>query len=387
MVTIGHVPPEMVRAASDGKLDQPWPAQLNKLMVEGGHDLVLSIGQVVPHEVLGMANYNKNLFVGIGGAEAINLSHMIGAVYGMERMMGVADNPLRRVLNYASEHFLAGTYPLIYILTVIGPSAADPKKLQTRGLYIGDDAECFFKAAALSIQVNFTLLESPVKKVVAFLDEEEFASTWLGNKSIYRTRMLIDDGGELVVLAPGVKKFGEDEAIDHLIRKYGYRTTPELMELLKNNEELKENLSAVAHLVHGSSEGRFKVVYATNPSQGGLTKEEVEGVGYGWMDYQEAIKLYDPEALSNGFNTLEGGEEVYFVQAPALGLWAAKTRFQRDLKAGEGGGGEEDGGKEEEEEGKPAAAAAVVGSSSPVREPPSKRTKAEEEEEEGGEEA
>ena len=219
-MTIGHVPPEMVRAASDGKLDQPWPAQLNKLMVEGGHDLVLSIGQVVPHEVLGMANYNKNLFVGIGGAEAINLSHMIGAVYGMERMMGVADNPLRRVLNYASEHFLAGTYPLIYMLTVIGPSAADPKKLETRGLFIGDDAECFFKAAALSIQVNFTLLEHPVKKVVAFLDEDEFASTWLGNKSIYRTRMLIDDGGELVVLAPGVKKFGEDEAIDKLIRTY-----------------------------------------------------------------------------------------------------------------------------------------------------------------------
>lgn len=218
VITIGHVPADMVQAASDGKLDQPWPAQLNKLMVEGGHDLILSIGQVVPHEVLGMANYNKNLFVGIGGAEAINLSHFIGAVYGMERMMGVADNPLRRVLNHASEQFLAGVYPLIYILTVIGPSDEDPRVLRTRGLYIGDDAECFFKAAALSIQVNFTLLEKPVRKVVAFLDKEEFQSTWLGNKAIYRTRMMIEDGGELLVLAPGVRKFGEDEAIDALIR-------------------------------------------------------------------------------------------------------------------------------------------------------------------------
>ncbi|RHY41534.1 hypothetical protein DYB30_006152 [Aphanomyces astaci] len=100
-------------------VDEPWPAQLNKLIWEGGHDLILSIGQVVPHEVMGMANYNKNLFVGTGGSDAINFSHFIGAVYGMERMMGRANNPLRRILNYASDHFLTHL-PIVYVQTVIG---------------------------------------------------------------------------------------------------------------------------------------------------------------------------------------------------------------------------------------------------------------------------
>lgn len=96
----------------------------------------------------------------------------------------------------------------------------------TRGVFIGDDEECFLKAAELSLEVNFELLDAPLDKVVVYLDPEEFKSTWLGNKSIYRTRMAIADDGELIVLAPGVARFGEDKRIDELIRKYGYRTTP-----------------------------------------------------------------------------------------------------------------------------------------------------------------
>lgn len=189
----------------------------------GGHDLILSIGQVVPHEVMGMANYNKNIFVGTGGSEAINFSHFIGAVYGMERMMGRADNPLRRILNYASAHFVRHL-PIVYIQTVIG--RGENGELVTRGVFVGDDEECFMKAAELSLEVNFQLLDMPLDKVVVYLDPHEFKSTWLGNKSIYRTRMAIADGGELIVLAPGVHRFGEDQRIDELIRKYGYRTTP-----------------------------------------------------------------------------------------------------------------------------------------------------------------
>ena len=223
VVTIGHVPASMVSDASDGKVNEPWPAQLNRLVWEGQHDLILSIGQVVPHEVMGMANYNKNLFVGVGGSQAINFSHFIGAVYGMERMMGRADNPLRRILNYASDHFLAGL-PVVYVLTVIG--RRPDGELVTRGVFIGQDAECFYEAAKLSLEVNFTLVPEPLETVVVYLDPEEFKSTWLGNKSIYRTRMAIADGGHLIVLAPGVKTFGEDPEIDKLIRQFGYRTTP-----------------------------------------------------------------------------------------------------------------------------------------------------------------
>jgi nickel-dependent lactate racemase len=320
VVTLGEVPAEFVKEVSENRVDYSWPAQVNRLLVEGGHDLILSIGQVVPHEVIGMANYNKNVFVGTGGAEGINKSHFIGAAYGMERIMGRAVNPVRSVLNYASDHF-AKNMPIVYILTVVGKD--EHGKLTVRGLYIGDDMECFEKASELSLEVNFEMLDKPLKKVVVYLDPSEFKSTWLGNKSIYRTRMALDDAGELIVLAPGLKEFGEDKEIDKLIRKYGYLTTPEILDLTDKNDDLKNNLSAAAHLIHGSSENRFSITYCP----GHLTKEEIESVNYKYADLEEMTKKYDPDQLKDGFNTMPDGEEIFFISNPALGLWAFRERF------------------------------------------------------------
>ena len=99
--TLGFVESAVIKDLSEGRLEFDWPAQVNRMIVEGNHDLILSIGQVVPHEVVGMANHHKNILIGTGGAETINLSHYLGAVYGMERMMGQADTPVRRILNLA----------------------------------------------------------------------------------------------------------------------------------------------------------------------------------------------------------------------------------------------------------------------------------------------
>jgi nickel-dependent lactate racemase len=321
VVTVGTVPADFVEQVTEGIWKEPWPAQLNKLIWDGGHDLILSIGQVVPHEVMGMANYNKNIFVGTGGVRGINESHFIGAAYGMERMMGRADTPLRKILNYAQEHFCKNL-PLLYVLTVVGVN--ERRELVTRGLYIGDDRECYEAAAELSIKVNFTILQEEMPKVVVYLDEEEFHSTWLGNKSIYRTRMAIADRGELIVLAPGVKTFGEDPQIDVLIRKYGYRTTPEIMRFMRENADLQGNLSAAAHLIHGSSEGRFKVTYCP----GHLTKAEVESVGYEYADLATTERRYDPKKLHDGWNTGPDGERFYYISNPALGLWAYEGRLK-----------------------------------------------------------
>ena len=319
VLTIGQVPAEFVSKVTDGVWEKPWPAQMNKLVFEGGHDLILSIGQVVPHEVIGMANYNKNIFVGTGGVQGINESHFIGAAYGMERMMGRADTPLRKILNYAQDNFCQHL-PLIYVLTVVGSDLAG--NLVTRGLFIGDDVECFEKASELSAQVNFQQLDEEFDKVVVYLDPEEFHSTWLGNKAIYRTRMAIADGGELIVLAPKVKTFGEDLQIDALIRKYGYRTTPEIMKFMDDNEDLQNNLSAVAHLMHGSSENRFKITYCP----GELTKEEIEGVGYAYGELAEMLERYKIDNRQNGWHKTDAGERFYYVSNPALGLWAYKHR-------------------------------------------------------------
>lgn len=322
LVTLGIVPSEFINEVSEGKVDYTWPAQVNKILMEGNYDLILSIGQVVPHEVVGMANYNKNIFVGTGGSEGINKSHFLGAVYGMERIMGRADTPVRRVLNYASDNF-AKHLPIVYILTVIGKN--ENGKLVIRGLFIGDDYECFKLAADLSLKVNFQMLDNPFKKVVVYLDPSEFKSTWLGNKSVYRTRMAIADEGELIVLAPGLREFGEDPEIDKLIRKYGYVTTPEVLSFVKNNDDIKNNLSAAAHLIHGSSEGRFKITYCS----GNITKKEIEGVKFNFADLNDMMKKYNPEELKDGFNIMPDGEEIFYISNPALGLWAWKKNFNK----------------------------------------------------------
>ncbi len=319
--TLGIVPGEFVKEVSEGKVDFEWPAQVNKLLVDGGFDLILSIGQVVPHEVVGMANYNKNIFVGTGGQEGINKSHFLGAAYGMEKMMGRSETPVRKVLNYASEKF-AKDLPILYIQTVIAKD--ETGELVMRGLFIGEDYECFERAAELSLEVNFQMLDKPLKKVVVFLDPAEFKSTWLGNKSVYRTRMAIEDDGELIVLAPGLKEFGEDKEIDRLIRKYGYRTTPEVLKFVDENEDLQKNLSAAAHLIHGSSEDRFKITYCP----GSISKEEIESVNFSYADLEEMTKKYNPEELKDGFNTMPDGEEIFYISNPAIGLWAYKERFK-----------------------------------------------------------
>jgi nickel-dependent lactate racemase len=321
VVTIGEVPKEYVEEISEGKLSFSWPAQVNKLLLDKSFDLILSIGQVVPHEVIGMANYNKNIFVGTGGNEGINKSHYLGAIYGMERIMGRAKTPVRSILEYASTHF-AQELPIVYIQTVL--SKGDDGEMKLRGLFIGDDFECFQKAAELSLETNFIMVEKPIKKCIVYLDPKEFASTWLGNKSVYRTRMALADGAELIVLAPALKEFGEDKTIDSLIRKYGYANTPAILKAVEENADIQENLGAAAHLIHGSSEGRFSITYCPGDH---ITKEEIESVNYGYAPYAEMMEKYNVTQLKDGWNTVNG-EEIFYISNPALGLWAFPDRFK-----------------------------------------------------------
>ncbi len=319
VVKLGEVPGDYVKEISEGLVCDPIDVEVNKRLLDPSYDLILSVGQVVPHEVVGMANYSKNIFVGCGGSSMINASHMLGAFYGMERVMGKDHSPVRKVFDYAEEHFLK-ELPLMYLLTVTTQRGED---CAIHGFFAGRNRSLFEEAVKLSQQKNLNMIERPFKKVVVYLDEREFKSTWLGNKAIYRTRMAIADGGELVILAPGVSKFGEDKQNDALIRKYGYVGRENVLKLCKEKGDLQNNLSVAAHLIHGSSDGRFSVTYAVQH----LTQEEVEGVSFKYMDYEDAIQKYDPKCLKDGYNTLPDGEQIYFINNPALGLWALKERF------------------------------------------------------------
>ncbi len=206
---------------------------------------------------------------------------------------------------------------MLYALTVVEPMPDGT--MHTRGLFIGDDHDTFYQAAALAEKVNIYDLEKSPNHIVAYLEPDEFKSTWLGNKAIYRTRLAIADGGRLTILAPNVGKFGEDSRIDALIRKYGYQTKAEIIQMVEDNDDLAAQPSAAAHLVHGSHENRFEVVYAA----GKLTDQEIRSVNYTPGNLLALQQQYDIKQLTDGWHRDVDGSEFYFVRNPSLGLWRA----------------------------------------------------------------
>ena len=322
VVCIGEVPAEFISEITENLWKDSIRVEVSRRLIDENYDLIISPGQVVPHEVVGMSNHSKNIFVGAGGEEMINKSHMVGAVYGMERMLGKDNTPVRKIFDYSMEHFL-NQRPFLFALTV---ATAPNGKICTHGLFMGEGRDCLTKAVKLAQQKNINFVESGIKKCVVYLDPSEFKSTWIGDKAIYRTRMAMADGGELIILAPGVEKFGEDDQCDALIRKYGYRGRERLMEEFNKleNEDLRANMSTAAHLLLGSPDGRFSITYAVRE----ITRKEIEDVGFISADYDEMAQRYDPEALSYGKNTLPDGEEIFFIPNPALGLWINREKYE-----------------------------------------------------------
>ena len=320
VVKLGEVPADEVKRLSEGLWTEPVAVEVNRLLMDEKYDLIVSPGQVVPHEVIGMANHAKNIFVGVGGSAMINTSHMIGAVCGMEKAMGRDHTPVRQLFDYAFEHFMAKR-PILWVLTV---NTAPGGKIASHGLFIGEGRNCLTEAVKLAQKRNIDYVEHGLRKCVVYLDPSEFSSTWLGNKAVYRTRMAMADGGELIILAPGVRQFGEDRTVDALIRKYGYRGRLHTLEVFKRDDadDLRANMGAAAHLIHGSSDGRFSITYCVKE----ITQEEIDGVGFKSADYDEMAAKYDPAKLRYGYNTVDG-EEIYFIPNPALGLWINKEKF------------------------------------------------------------
>lgn len=316
---IGEVPVEFVKEISKGKADWAIPVSLNKMLLEENWDLIINVGHVVPHEVLGFANHNKNYFIGLGGKDMICASHMMAACCGIENNLGQLITPLRACYNKAQDEYLSDLPDMFFEVVM---AYDEDGKLGHTGVYVGNDLDTYLDAAKASREQNITIVP-PLKKVVAVMQGDEFYSTWVANKAIYRTRMAMADGGELLIIAPGLERFGEQPEVDTLIRKYGYTGTPNVMKLWKTEDMLQDLTHGTAHLIHGSSEGRFKITYAP----GHLTKEEVEGVNFGYADYAETIKRYNPEKMQNGFNTMPDGEEVYFISTPSAGLWSTAEKL------------------------------------------------------------
>jgi nickel-dependent lactate racemase len=319
-VRLGEIPAAFVHEVSRGAADWAIPVVVNRMLIEGPWDLVINVGHVVPHEVLGFANHTKNYFIGLAGKEMICAAHMAAACYGIENNLGTLTTPLRACFNKAEDDYLTDL-PDLYVQIVMARN--EQGELVHTGLYVGDDLETYLEAARQSREQNITVLDEPLEKVVCVMQGDEFFSTWVANKAIYRTRMALADGGELVVIAPGLKRFGEQPEVDRLIRKYGYVGTPKVMEHYHSDPALQDLAHAAAHLMHGSSEGRFSITYAP----GHLSRGEIEGVNFRYADLGEILAKYPPDRLKEGFNDLPNGQRIFFIPTPSAGLWSTREKL------------------------------------------------------------
>jgi nickel-dependent lactate racemase len=319
-VRVGEIPADFVKEVTRGAADWAIPVVLNRALMEGPWDLVVNVGHVVPHEVLGFANHNKNYFIGLAGKEMICAAHMAAACCGIENNLGTLITPVRACFNKAEEDYL-GRLPDLYVQLVLARSPQG--ELVHTGVYVGDDLETYLEAARQSRRQNITVLEEPLRKVVCVMQGDEFFSTWVANKAIYRTRMALADGGELVIIAPGLKRFGEQPEVDALIRKYGYAGTPKVMDCYRRDPVLQDLAHGTAHLIHGSSEGRFSITYA----QRGLSRADIEGVNFRYADFDATVAKYAPDRLKEGFNELPDGERIFFIPTPSAGLWATRAKL------------------------------------------------------------
>jgi nickel-dependent lactate racemase len=318
-VKVGTIPAGFVEETTGGAAHWMFPLVLNKMLMEEPWDLVINVGHVVPHEVLGFANHNKNYFIGLAGKPLICASHMAAACCGIENNLGTLTTPVRACFNKAEDEYL-GDLPDLYVQVVMARN--DEGRLVHTGVYVGDDLDTYLDAARQSRDENITVLDEPLRKVVCVMQADEFHSTWVANKAVYRTRMALADGGELVVIAPGLERFGEQQEVDRLIRKYGYVGTERVMEQYAENADMQDLAHATAHLIHGSSEGRFTITYAP----GHLAREEIEGVNFQYADLGQTLAKYRPERLHEGFNEV-GGEQIFFIPTPSAGLWATREKL------------------------------------------------------------
>jgi nickel-dependent lactate racemase len=322
VVRAGTIPAERVAESTGGLANWDIPVDLNRMLMEEPWDLVINIGHVVPHEVLGFANHNKNYFIGLGGKETICASHLAAGVYGIERNLGNLITPLRACFNWAEEKML-GRLPDVYFQVVMKRDADN--KLVHTGVFVGDDLETYLQAAQLSREVNITTFDRPVRKIVAHMQGDEFRSTWVANKAVYRTRMAMADGGELLIIAPGLERFGEQKDVDTLIRKYGYAPSREILQLYQENADLQDLAHGTAHLMHGTSEGRFTIRYAP----GRLTRTEIEQVKFEYADLNETLQRYPLGQMKEGWNTRPDGEEIFYISTPSAGLWSTRDKLER----------------------------------------------------------
>ena len=306
LITLGELSAATVQELTGGLIDQAVPVSINKLLAPGVYDTVVVFGATVPHEVAGFAGGAKYFFPGVAGPELTHTTHWLGALTGIENVIGQVETPTRRLIEAATELISAR---IISLNSVVSRNEGE---LVTYALFAGDIREAFRRAAEVSRQVHIRYTDRKYKRVVALLDAH-YDELWVGGKASYKLGSIIDEGGELIIYAPHLTKLSETHGA--LIEKYGYAPLESVRDMLGVSEELRENLCIAAHLAHVAYAGRLddegKIVprYRITMASG-LDEETCRRVNLGYLDYRSL----DYEKLGEEPDTLivaDAGRDLY----------------------------------------------------------------------------
>ncbi|HKS08553.1 MAG TPA: lactate racemase domain-containing protein [Pyrinomonadaceae bacterium] len=307
LTTLGELSAETVRELTGGLIEHAVSVSINKLLAPGVYDVVVLFGATVPHEVAGFAGGAKYFFPGVAGPELTHTTHWLGALAGIENIIGEVETPTRKLIEAAADLIPAR---VISLNSVVSRDANG--ELVTYALFTGDFREAFRRAAEVSRQVHIRYTDRKYQTVVALLDPH-YDEMWVGGKASYKLGAIIEDGGELIIYAPHLTKISETHGA--LIERYGYAPLEVVRDMLGASAELRENLCIAAHLVHVSYAGRsdehgrvvprYRITMAT-----GLDEETCRRVNLGYLDY----RTLDLEALSSQRDTLvvkDAGRDLY----------------------------------------------------------------------------
>src|SRR5215203_2404323 len=265
LVTIGELSAERVRELTGGLIEQAVPVSINKLLEPENYDTVLVFGATVPHEVAGFAGGAKYFFPGVAGPELTHTTHWLGALAGIENIIGQVETPTRHLIEAAAAFVPT---PVIALTTV---STRDQSGFKTRALFAGDLRGTVRRAAEVSQQVHVRYTGRRYKRVVALLDDH-YDELWVGGKASYKLGGIIERGGELIIYAPHLSAISATHGA--LIEKYGYAPLERVRDMVEGSDELRANLCVAAHLAHVAYAGdkgadgvvtpRYRITLAAN---------------------------------------------------------------------------------------------------------------------------
>ena len=310
LITLGELSATTVEELTGGLIEQAVPVSINKLLAPGVYDTVLVFGATVPHEVAGFAGGAKYFFPGVAGPELTHTTHWLGALAGIENIIGEVETPTRKLIEAAADLIAARVISLNSVVT-----RDSTGELTTNALFTGEIREAFRRAAEVSRRVHIRYTQRKYQTVVALLDPH-YDEMWVGGKASYKLGAIVADGGELIVYAPHLTKLSETHG--GLIEKYGYAPLEVVRDMLGASPELRENLCIAAHLAHVAYAGRtdergrivprYRITMAT-----GLDKETCRRVNLGYLDH----RTIDLESLNSQPDTLvvkDAGRDLYKVE-------------------------------------------------------------------------